>query len=234
VGVLVVYALLPASINVLLLGIPSLGPFPDQLSVNGFVVGKVIGLAIVALAITALHWWPDVLREQLRVRAWVWVVPAVMLAESLIFTDWTRLGQAGAAIALSLLAGCLILAIGEELAFRGMVLRFARDRWSEPSAAIVTTVLFGVFHLVGGPLYAFAALLGGWLYYYIRRVSGGILLPILVHALFDFAVFSSQTTATVSTDSNASPVQFLTSVVLVIALVIFRKRAEPASAEDRH
>lgn len=231
---LVVFALLPSFVNVLVLDVPSLGPFPDQRSVNGFITGKAIGLVVVALTITVLRWWPDVLRERLRVRAWVWVVPAVMLVESLIVTDWTRLRHAGLAITLSLLAGCVILAAGEELAFRGMVLRFARDRWSEPVAAVVTTVLFAVVHLIGGPLYAFAAVLGGWLYYYVRRVSGGILAPIVVHALYDFAVFTGLTTATPTDDNNASFVQFVTTIVLVLVLVIFRKKAEPASPDVRH
>ena len=79
--------------------------------------------------------------------------------------------------------------------FRGVVLTFLRDRYREQTAAIATALLFGVAHLVSGPLNAVVSAMVGYLLYHSRRVSGGLVVPIVLHTLYDFSIFSTQTTA---------------------------------------
>jgi uncharacterized protein len=84
--------------------------------------------------------------------------------------------------AIALLAG-----FGEEMLFRG-TLQAVFTRGSGPWLGLATaSLLFGVLHSVTPAYAVLAALMGaylGWLW----QVTGNILTPIAVHALYDFAV----------------------------------------------
>lgn len=226
IALLLAFAFVPAIIDVVVLDAPTAGEYPDQASVNVLVIGKLVALVIVVLPITLLRWWPVVLREQLRVRAWVWIVPIAFIVVSLALTDYTRLATAGLTLSLTLLLGTLLLAIGEELMFRGVVLRFMRDRYREVVAAVAASAVFGLSHIVAGPVNVVVSAMFGYLLYYTRRVSGGILVPIVVHALYDFSVWSSATTDAPADDANASPALALLTIALLIVMIVGRRRAE--------
>jgi membrane protease YdiL (CAAX protease family) len=82
--------------------------------------------------------------------------------------------------AISLLAG-----LGEEMLFRGTLQAKFVHRFDPWAGLAMASLLFGLLHAVT-PAYAiFATLLGaylGWLW----QVNGNILVPITVHALYDF------------------------------------------------
>ncbi len=204
--------------------------YPDQASATTLVLNKSVGVLIVVAAITYLRWWPPVMHESLRTRRWVWLVPATFLVLAVAFTDYGRLVAAGPILTLSLVAGALLIAGGEELMFRGVVLTFARARFREPVAAIVTTALFGLMHAPAGVLWIVMTMIFGYLLYLTRRVSGGLIVPILVHASWDFAVFSVHTTATPDPDSSTGAILSAASIVLLIVVVALRGRVAPARA----
>lgn len=227
IALLVAFTMVPAFIDVLVVHGSGEYVFPDQESVNDLMVVKAICVAIVVLAISALRWWPVVLREESRARRWVWIVPVALLVASAATIDYGRLGTAGIALGLALLVGTLFIGISEELLFRGVVLTFMRDRSREWIAATVTAVLFGAIHFLAGPIQIVASAIFGYLLYYVRRVSGGIVLPILVHTAWDFAVFSAYTTADPVVDDDSSLILFLLSVVLLVTLLVGHRAAEP-------
>ena len=101
-----------------------------------------------------------------------------------------------------------------ELLFRGMVLRLMRDHHRDLIAVAAASALFGLSHIVAGPLNVVFSAMFGYLLYYTRRVSGGILVPIAVHALYDFSVWSSVTTDAPAKDGNASPALALPAVAV--------------------
>jgi uncharacterized protein len=68
----------------------------------------------------------------------------------------------------------------------------------------------------------------GLLLAFVRRVSGGIVVPILVHGLYDFSVFSSPTTTAPDDSANASPALVALTLVLLLVVVVGYTRAEPA------
>jgi membrane protease YdiL (CAAX protease family) len=228
IAVLLAFVFLPAIVDVFVLNAPSDFLFPDQESVNVLVIGKLVALAIVVLTISLLRWWPEVLTEKLRVRRWVWIVPIAYLVVSLALTDYTRLSTAGLAVSLTLLLGTMLIAASEELLFRGVVLRFMRDRYREVIAALATSFVFGLSHIVAGPVNVVVSALFGYLLYYVRRVSGGIVVPIVVHGLYDFSVFSSATTAAPDDAANASPALVVLTFILLIVMAVGHKWAEPA------
>ena len=82
--------------------------------------------------------------------------------------------------AISLLAG-----VGEEMLFRG-VLQGVLTRWLGPEIGLAgASVLFGLIHLISPTYAVVAGLMGaylGWLW----QVSDNLLVPIVVHAVYDF------------------------------------------------
>lgn len=225
--VLVAFTMVPAVVDVIVLGREGDYVFPDQATVTDLVLVKALGLVIVVLAISVLRWWPAVLRESLRTRRWVWVVPIALLLACLATIDYGRLATAGAALTVALLTGALLIGASEELLFRGVVLTFLRDRYREWVAAAVTALLFGAVHFLAGPVQMLSSAIFGYLLYYVRRVSGGIWLPILAHAAWDFSVFSGFTTADPVVDPDTSLLLFLLSVVLLVTMVVGHRAAEP-------
>lgn len=80
--------------------------------------------------------------------------------------------------------------IGEEVLFRGFLQPWLETLWNATAALVVSNLLFGLLHAVT-PLYAFLALLIG-LYLGLALDYGGerqLLVPIVIHALYDFVVF---------------------------------------------
>lgn len=229
IALLVAFTMVPAFIDVLVVHGSGQYEFPDQDSVNDLMIVKAIGVVIVVLAISALRWWPVVLREELRTRRWVWIVPITLLVASIATIDYSRLGTAGIALGVGLLVGTLFIGVSEELLFRGVVLTFLRDRYREWIAATVTAVLFGAIHFLAGPVQIVASAIFGYLLYYVRRVSGGIVMPILVHTAWDFSVFTAYTTANPAVDDDTSLILFLLSVVLTVVLLVGHRAAEPGT-----
>jgi hypothetical protein len=228
---LVAFTMVPAFIDVLVVHGSGQYEFPDQDSVNDLMIVKAVGVAIVVLAISVLRWWPVVLHEQLRTRRWVWIVPIVLLVASVATIDYGRLGTAGIALGVGLLVGTLFIGVSEELLFRGVVLTFMRDRYREWIAATVTAVLFVAIHFLAGPVQIVASAIFGYLLYYVRRVSGGIAMPIVVHTAWDYAVFSAYTTADPVVDDDTSLILFVLSVVLLLAVLVGHRAAEPRTPQ---
>lgn len=84
------------------------------------------------------------------------------------------------ALPLSLLAG-----IGEELLFRGVIQTVLTDWINAPIAIIVTALVFGLAHAITRAYFVMACLMGVYMGL-VFLWSGNLLLPILIHALYDW------------------------------------------------
>lgn len=73
----------------------------------------------------------------------------------------------------------LVVAIAEELYFRGMLYGFLEKRSSGRTALIVTSLLFGLYHVRQGLGGAASKVLAGWLWGSVRYSSGMIFLIIV-------------------------------------------------------
>jgi len=88
------------------------------------------------------------------------------------------------ALPLSILAG-----VGEELLFRG-VIQIALSNWfNAPVAILITALLFGLAHAITRAYFIMATLMGLYMGL-IFLWSGNLLLPILIHALYDWLAIS--------------------------------------------
>ncbi|MFV0286455.1 MAG: type II CAAX prenyl endopeptidase Rce1 family protein, partial [Demequina sp.] len=112
-------------------------------------VSLIAGGVLMALLTGLLGWWKPVLFDRSRARlAWAWIVPIAMTALTvlgLIATDYSAIGPEFllAALILGLLVG-----FAEEMMARGVLLTGLRARLGERSVWLLTSLMFGAFHLI--------------------------------------------------------------------------------------
>ncbi|WP_439693813.1 CPBP family intramembrane glutamic endopeptidase [Curtobacterium sp. SP.BCo] len=149
-------------------------------------------------------WWADIWREPSvavgRPRRWWWLTAPLLsvIATGILYATvpWSELS---AGIITVVLVGSICVGIGEELFFRGILLTALRANHSEFFALIVSSVLFGIAHVVG---YLVAGLplglilfqvaflsMNGALFYAARRATGKLWAPMVLHGLNDAALF---------------------------------------------
>ena len=85
---------------------------------------------------------------------------------------------------LALLTIALLAGLGEELLFRGVIQAFLLDLTGTAIALIVTSLVFGLLHLIT-PTYAFLAAAFGLYLGGLMLATGDILVPIVAHAVYD-------------------------------------------------
>ncbi len=110
---------------------------------------------------------------------WNWVREISQLIEQLILPLFSN-APAGSVVLVAVLAG-----VGEEFLFRGVIQDGLAIHLGPVPGLILASLLFGLAHAVTPAYFLIASLMGaylGWLYLH----SGNLLLPIVVHALYDW------------------------------------------------
>ena len=94
--------------------------------------------------------------------------------------------------------------------------------------------MFGAVHLTnaistGGSAIAqaIAVSFAGYFFYLTRRVSGGLIVPALIHGLFDFSILSGAADDKPYTGGLAAIVVY---PLVAVILLVRRHRIEPSSA----
>jgi len=124
-----------------------------------------------------------------------WAIPLaeVVIAMIALFNVQYSLLTFGS-IALVLIAS-LAIGFNEEVVTRGILLVGLRhDKLSEWKVYAITVIVFSLLHLInmiggGSFLGIILQFTGGTIYYVARRVSNTLIVPILIHAFYDTAVF---------------------------------------------
>ena len=119
------------------------------------------------------------------------VLAAVALVRAAsVGADWTFDPSAGARAALVGLPLAFVLMFSEELLFRGYAFQKAAALWGGPAALVVSSLLFGAYHLTGaggeywgtGAFLFFAMpALGGLVFGLAALRTGGLALPLGLH-----------------------------------------------------
>lgn len=161
-----------------------------------------------------------------------WLIPACwigMCVIRLVSSPWPSFD---ATYVLVLAVAMLMVGFNEELLFRGILTYGARGSgpWSEARTMLVSALGFGLFHLpnvlVGqelGPTLiqvGYASFMGIALTVSMR-ISRSILLPVALHALWDFSTFTSKAHPPNTTLSLAIFVMLLVTVILIFVAVIW-------------
>ncbi|MFV0286520.1 MAG: lysostaphin resistance A-like protein [Demequina sp.] len=203
-------------------------------------VSLIAGGVLMALLTGLLGWWKPVLFDGSRARlAWAWIVPIAMIALTalgLIATDYSAIGPEFllTAVILGVLVG-----FAEEMMARGVLLTGLRARLGERSVWLLTSLMFGVFHLInlalGAPAIGAAQVvtagLSGSIFYVARRLSGTLLVPMLLHGAWDFMTFVQDKAPAFEAHSDLIVIVGLVSLIAAWKLTAdpYRSPARPAS-----
>jgi len=205
--------------------------------VRGAFLPVLLSAGFVIAVIAWLRWWPTVLHDDRPVARWLRIVPIAMLLTALAATNYGNLADQDAGLVLIAIVFVVAVGIGEELTFRGLgVDVFRRAGFTEAKVALYTSLIFGAAHLTnaissgaGAILQAAVVSVAGYFLYLTRRVSGGLLAPICLHAVWDFSLFSG-TLGDPGTHYAPAILAPLCLIVLAIVVWVRRKRIEPAAA----
>ncbi len=166
---------------------------------RGIVIPLSICTVVTAGLTTWLGWWRPVLRERPLGVKWMWAIPIALGVLVLIGIDWAQISSLGASYLLWLAVGTLLVGFNEEIAYRGLSLVAFRGEYKEVYVWLLTSLLFGLLHganvFLGQALVptiqqiGFAFVLGS-VFYVVRRVTGLLAVPMVLHALWDFGSFT--------------------------------------------
>lgn len=190
-----------------------------------------LGCAFLVVGLSVLGWWRMALFDRSRLGpAWAWILPLAILG--IIAGNFAGLNPARLTPELVLWAtlGAVGVGFGEEMITRGSMVVGLRSRFPEWKVWLYGTLLFSALHapnvLFGLPLEAMPVQLvltfvfGSGLYA-IRRISGNLILPMVLHGLWDSSQFLG-----VATGATTSLVQFVVYPIAIVcaAAVIWPNR----------
>lgn len=204
--------------------------------VKGIVVPVALGGAFLAVATSRLGWWGPSIHESMGAPSWLWSVPVLMFLPGV----GALLGGFGpadrsAGYLLALAVGTLLVGFSEELLARGAGLVGLRGGFGEAASWFLSCLLFGLIHALN---YVFGQAIGttlqqivlafvaGSVLYVTRRVSGTLVLCMLLHAWIDFTTFGFSDAA-VDAESPLVAVnvaQWGAFVLAVVGVVILLRR----------
>jgi membrane protease YdiL (CAAX protease family) len=168
---------------------------------DGIVLSVGAGVVYLVIITTVLGWWKPAIHEPRRVGSrWMWAVPVLLLLGALInlaTTKWGEIDRIGPYVGL-LALGTLLVGFSEELLTRGLAIVGGRGSLHERWVWVFSSAIFGLIHVPnmffgqGGAttvrqvLFAFGV---GMTYYVTRRISGTLLVTMVLHTLWDFSLF---------------------------------------------
>ena len=202
-----------------------------------YALPTLFGCAFLVVAITVLGWWRMVLFDRSTAGSrWLWILPALVAVVILVNFAGLPFDRLSSEILLWSTLGAVGVGFGEEMITRGGLVVGLRSRHSEGMVWLVSTLLFSALHipnvLFGLPLEAMPVqlvltfVMGSGLYV-MRRLSGTLLLPMVLHGLWDSSLFLSDAARHEPTALQWAV--YPVAIVCVIALLVktWNTRLEP-------
>ena len=226
--------------------------FGDQIDVDdllgtpqsvffGLMVPLIIGSIVLVVFIASVGWFrPLFSRQPIKGKWWMWVAPvlvAVAIVLRLFGIDYGSYKPS--VVALVLITG-IFIGFAEETLTRGIVVKMLRDSGkSEWVVMVLSSLVFALLHasnLFSMPLLTVLPTIGftfafGICMYLTLRVTGNLIWPIILHALYDPTLFlasggidhvpaGGQSALLVL----AGPANIVYIVIAVVALIFVRGR----------
>lgn len=160
----------------------------------------IISAILLAITTSILGWWRPALFDRHHSVRWPIIAPiivALALIANLFATNWSAFD--GAFFAASIVL--ILVGFTEEITTRGLLLTALRSRLHEGWVWFISTSAFAAMHLMnalsGQSLPATLQQVGltfmmGTILYILRRTTGTLIWPMILHGLWDFSVFSLQ------------------------------------------
>jgi membrane protease YdiL (CAAX protease family) len=191
--------------------------------IKGIVIPLGLGAAALLAGVYFLGWWHPVFHEERRSPRWTLLIAALLglaVVVALVRTDWA--GPEGSLI-LWLAVGTLFIAVAEETLCRGILVTALRGGVGEVGVWFWSSLLFGLLHAANivlghevGPTLAQVgtSFLYGSMMYGVRRSTGTLLEPIVIHWLWDFAGY-------VGDKGDGGTLMIVQGALPMLALVVF-------------
>lgn len=202
-----------------------------------------IGGIFLAAVTTYLGWWRQAIFEASRVPRWLWAVPVLIAVPGIVrmLTGAPTSGRAPDYLAV-LAIGTLVVGFSEELLTRGVGLVGLRGKFKEPLAWAISSLFFGLMHAlnafsgqgIGATIsQIISSVLIGTVFYIARRVSGTLILAMVLHAWVDFSIlaFSDAANATGSPLLLLKNVEYVAYLLAIIGTVIVLRRGSKAGSQ---
>jgi len=164
------------------------------------------GGAFLVAAISYLGWWRIVLFDARRAGpGWLWILPAFVAAIIVLHSATLSLERISGELLLWSVLGAVGVGFGEETITRGSLIVGLRTRCTETQVWLFSTLLFSALHAPNAlfglpwsvmPLQLVLTFIMGTAFYVIRRLSGTLLLPMVLHGLWDSSIFLHAATGT--------------------------------------
>ena len=192
------------------------------------------GSSFVIAAVSILKQWKVALFEPSRVGpTWTNILPLAMLAAIALNFSATNTANITPELLLWSLLGGVGVGIGEEIITRGSLLVSLRQRFAEEKVWLYTTLAFSALHIpnvffglsfVQMLLQLIIAFIMGSAFYAMRRTTGTLLVPIILHGLWDTSIFLPQATGG---SPNGIAALIYPLAIICAAAVIKRNKQQP-------
>ncbi|WP_084130286.1 CPBP family intramembrane glutamic endopeptidase [Demequina sp. NBRC 110055] len=173
-------------------------------AVDGIVVPVAVGSVFLIIATTALGWWRPAISEGRRnAPRWMLLAPVLFGLGGLATVLGSDFGAIATNQIVAIIAGVALVGFAEELVCRGVLVVGARGRGGEIFVWFFTCLMFGFLHAINAffgqsvaqtGLQIVMAFLFGSIFYVSRRVTGTIVLGMMIHALWDAGSLLSDAT----------------------------------------
>jgi uncharacterized protein len=206
-----------------------------------YALPTLFGCTFLVAALSILGWWRIVLFDTSRCGPkWIWILPVAMagiILNNLLGLQFSKLSPE---LLLWSTLGAVGVGFGEEMITRGSLIVGLRSYFSEGKVWLISSLLFSALHvpnLVFGqpaslmPIQVVLTFIMGSCFYIMRRMSGTLILPMILHGLWDSSLFLN-----VAAGSQPSAVQFVVyPLVIVCAIAVaLNSRKSMAKPEILH
>lgn len=210
----------------------------EPVALKRLVLPLALGAAFLIGAVSILRAWHPILKEAAPAgpRWALWIILAGMaglFAANAAAAHWSVLSARHLAM---LIAAGVLVGFNEEVVARGLLVVGLRTRTSnELWVWLGSSALFGAMHLpnalfglpwYGGVTQAVLASLAGGALYVLRRTSGGLILPMVTHGLWDFTSFAAQ--ASHGYSAMSALFQFGSYALGIAGVIAVLRRDRPA------
>ena len=213
----------------------------------------IVGAVLLTAFLLSVGWFRSLFaRQPLGGRWWMWIAPGLIvitLVMRYVGIDYSV--YPASAIAMTLVTG-LFIGFVEEVLTRGIVVKMLRDAGtSEWLVMLGSSLAFGLMHGINlfsgmSPLVVgitvFFAFGFGILMYVTLRVTGNLIWPILLHALYDPTLFLSTggidvaaaraQSVLVTLAGSANIVFIIAALLLIPAVIISDRLAAQRNAQE--
>lgn len=164
-----------------------------------YALPTLFGCAFLMVTISVLGWWRRVLFDKTKSGpAWVWILPGVMAAIILNNFLGVPSDKLSAELLLWSSLGAVGVGFGEEMITRGSLIVGLRSHFGEGQVWLISTLLFSALHvpnvifglpMLAMPIQVLLTFIMGTGFYVMRRLSGTLILPMILHGLWDSSLF---------------------------------------------